>query len=73
MQKIHVTRQSYEASGPQGHFFEKTKTRFEIWSTGVCVPNFRSKGVAQTHQLTHIFTSEIRNILDQLLASRGGS
>ena len=25
MRKIHVTRQFFEASGPQGHFFEKTK------------------------------------------------
>ena len=25
MRIIHVTRQFFEASGPQGHFFEKTK------------------------------------------------
>ena len=28
MRKIHVTRQFFEASGPQGSFFEKTKTPF---------------------------------------------
>ena len=28
MRKIHVTRQFFEASGPQGHFFEKTKKPF---------------------------------------------
>ena len=28
MQKIHVIRQFFEASGPQGHFFEKTKKPF---------------------------------------------
>ena len=42
MRKIHITRQFFEATGPQGHFFEKTKTRFQVWSSGVCVPNFRS-------------------------------
>ena len=28
MGKIHVTRQFFETSGPQGHFFEKTKNLF---------------------------------------------
>ena len=28
MRKIHVTWQFFEASGPQGHFFEKTKNPF---------------------------------------------
>ena len=28
MRKIHVTRQFFEASGPRGHFFEKTKKLF---------------------------------------------
>ena len=27
MQKIHVTRQFFEARDPQGHFFEKTKNQ----------------------------------------------
>ena len=26
-QKTHVTRQFFKASGPQGHFFEKTKKK----------------------------------------------
>ena len=39
----HGTGQCFEASGPQGHFFEKNKKkRFRMWSRGVCVPNFRS-------------------------------
>ena len=28
MRKIHVTRQFFEASGPQGHYLEKTKNPF---------------------------------------------
>ena len=28
MRKSHMTRQLFEASGPQGHFFEKTKKKF---------------------------------------------
>ena len=28
MRNIHVTRQFFEASGPHGQFFEKTKTPF---------------------------------------------
>ena len=45
---------------------------------GVCVPNFRSVsffvwpgGVTQIHTYTNNYTSENRNILDRLLASRG--
>ena len=36
-------RGSYaKPAAPQGHFFEKRKKKhFYIWSTGVCVPNFR--------------------------------
>ena len=39
-----MTGQFFEASGPQGHFFEKTKKkkRFYKGPMGVCVPNFRS-------------------------------
>ena len=36
-----MTRHFFKASGPRDHFFEKTKTRFETWSRGVCVPSFR--------------------------------
>ena len=42
MRKIHMTRQFFEASGRHEDFFEKQKTRFQIRSMGVCVPNFRS-------------------------------
>ena len=40
MRKIHVTRQFFEASGPQGIF--KKKNHFQIRSMGVCLLNFRS-------------------------------
>ena len=42
MRKIHVTWQVFEANGPQGPFLKKRKTRFQILSRGVCVPNFQS-------------------------------
>ena len=43
MRKIHVTRQFLGVSGPQAHFFERTKKMFldEVY-IGVCVPNYRS-------------------------------
>ena len=40
MRKIQVTRQFFEPSGPQDHFFEKTKKL--LLDNGLCVPNFRS-------------------------------
>ena len=40
MRKIHVTRQFFEASGPQGDFFEKKS--FYIWFRRGCLPNARS-------------------------------
>ena len=40
MRKIDVTRQFFEASGPQGHFFEKTKKKIQKQPKGVCVPIF---------------------------------
>ena len=78
MRKIYVTRQFFEASGPQGHFFEKNKiTRFLEKVNGsrcakfqVCIV-FR---LARRHDVNthiHTYTSEISNILDRLLASRG--
>ena len=38
-----MTRQFFEAGGPQGNFYEKKqkKNSFQIWSRGVCIPNFR--------------------------------
>ena len=45
---------------------------------GVCVPNFRSVSffvwpgdVTETYTEINTYTSETRNILDRLLASRG--
>ena len=37
MRKIHVTRQFFEASGPQGHFFEKNKKAVFRYGLGECV------------------------------------
>ena len=63
MRQIHVNRQFFEASGTQGHFFEKKKQniRFWIWSRGMCVPTFRSVsfsvrpgGPVQTDGPTHL-------------------
>ena len=57
---------------------KKQKNHFQIWSRRVCVPNFRrvffslcQNGAVQTDPHTSIFTSDNRNILDRLLASRG--
>ena len=37
MWKIHVTRHFFEASGPQGHFFEKSKNQFlDLVQGSVC-------------------------------------
>ena len=70
MRKIHVTRQCFEASGPQGHFFEKKQRKNpfldmvrEVWPGSSAQPT--------SHKPTDIFTREIRNILDRLLVSRG--
>ena len=79
MRKIHVTRQFFEASGIQDHFFEKNQKPVFRYCLGECVYQISSlylfspwpKGPVQKHQQTHIFTSENRNILDQLVASRG--
>ena len=78
MRKIHVTQQFFVASGRHGDFFEKTKKSVFKRSMRVCVPNFRSvsffvwpAGVTQINTKIHTYTSEIRNILARLLASRG--
>ena len=47
-----------------------------MWFRGVCVPNFRSVSYfvwpgGVTHKRIPTYTSENRNILDRLLASRG--
>ena len=68
----HVTRQFFEASGSEGHFFgKKQKTCFFIWSRGVYVLNFRSVSFfvwpGDPGQTQDTFTSEKMNILDRLL------
>ena len=80
MRKIHVTWQFSEASGPRGHFFEKNKKCIFIYVQGDCL--YQISGLCsfslgqkvptnpQTHKQTHV-TSENRNTLDRLLASRG--
>ena len=37
MRKIHVTLQFFEAGGPQGHFFEKTKKPVLRYGLGECL------------------------------------
>ena len=77
MWKIQVTRQFFRASDPHCHFFrESKKTFFRIWFRGMCVPNFRAVSFPFGQEVPYkqidrsIFTSENRNILDRLLASR---
>ena len=78
MRKIHVTRQFLKASGRHGDFFEKTKNPFLDKVNGsmcakfqVCIVFRWPGGVAQIHTQINTYTSEIRNILHRLLASRG--
>ena len=59
--KIPVTRQFFKARGPQGHFFEKTKTRFQILSSmcpkfQVCIV-FR---LARRSRTTHRHISQVK-------------
>ena len=79
MRKVHVTRHFFEAGGPPGDFFEKTKKNVFRCGLGEReYKNFRSVsffvwpgGVTQINTQIHTYTTEIRNILDRLLASRG--
>ena len=81
LRKIHVTRQFFEASGPPGNFFEKTKNQFLYKVQGRICTKFqvcivfrlatRRDTNTYSHTYIHTYTSEIRNILDRLLASRG--
>ena len=69
MRKIHVIRQFFEATGPQGHFFEKTDNPFlDMVEGGVCT-KFQACIVfhlATRHTQIHTHTSENRNILDRI-------
>ena len=72
MRQIHVTRQFFEASGRHGDLIEKTKKKFldkvngSMWAKFQVCTVFRLARRRDTH--THIYTSEIRNILHRLLA-----
>ena len=69
MRKIHMTRNFFEAIVTLGPFFrKKQKTRFQIWSRGVFVRNFRSVSFGHEALEKQI---EIRSILYRLLASFG--
>ena len=83
MRKIQATRQFFEASGRHGDLIEKTKNPFLDKVNGsmcakfqVCIV-FRLTRRRDTHKYTHentqknTYTSEIKNILDRLLPSRG--
>ena len=41
MRKINVACQFFESTGLQGHFVEKTKNWFQVWSGEFFLPNFR--------------------------------
>ena len=76
MRKIHMTWQFFEASDRRRHFF-KQKNVF-TYGLGECVPNFRSVyifnfffGQEVPYKPINIFTSELKNIFDRVLASRG--
>ena len=76
MRKIHVTRQFFEASGRHGDLIEKTQNPFldkvngSMWAEfQVCIVWLGD--VTQIHTQINTSTSEIRNILDRLLASCG--
>ena len=79
MRKIHVTRQFFEASGRHGDLIEKTKNPFLDKVKGSMCAKFQVRIVFRLarkrdtykYTNTHIYTSEIRNILDRLLALRG--
>ena len=77
MRQINVTRQFFEASGPRGDFFEKTKTPFLDKVNGSMCTKFQACIVfhlvrwRDTHTWSDIYTSENRNILNRLPASRG--
>ena len=81
MWKIHVTRHFFEACGRRGDYFEKTKNPFLDKANGSMCAKFqvcivfrlarRRDTITQINKQIHTYTSEIKNILDRLLASRG--
>ena len=81
MRKIHVTQQFFEASGRHGDLIDKTINSFlDKVNSSMCakfqvciVFRLARRRDTNTYINTymHAYTSEIRNILDRLLASRG--
>ena len=72
-----MTRQFFEASCPQGHFFETTKKPMIRYGLGdvctkfqVCIV-FSLAGRHDTQKYINTNTSANRNILNRLLASHG--
>ena len=78
MRKIHVTRQFFEASGPQGHFFEKTINPFFRQGLGECA--YQISGLCRfslvsewdTNKDTHEYTHIRENIGKLLLSAPRG-
>ena len=75
MLKIHVARQFFEANGRHGDFFEKTNNLFSDKDNGCICAKFQVCIVFHLARRrdtnTYTYTSEIRSILDRLLASHG--
>ena len=79
MRKIHVTRKFFEVSGRHNEFSKKQKKPFLNKVNGGMCAKFQVRIVfrlarkrdTNKYTNTHIYTSEIRNILDRLLALRG--
>ena len=73
----------FEASGRHGDLIEKAKNKnlfLDKVNESMCAKfqvcivfrlARRRDTITRIHKYTHTYTSEIRNILDQLLASRG--
>ena len=81
MRKIHRTRQFFEARGRHGDLIEKTKNPFLDKVNGSMCAKFqvyivfrlarRRDTIKYTNTQINTYTSEFKNILDRLLASRG--
>ena len=80
MRKTHVTRQFFEARGHHSDLIEKTNKPLSDKFNGSMCAKFqvcivfrlaRPRINTPINKCTHTYTSEIRNILDRLLTSRG--
>ena len=76
MRKIHATQQFFENSCRHRDFFEKTKKPVCRYGLGECVYQISGLyslafGQEVPYKPTNTFTSENRNVLYWLLASRG--